>query len=187
VIGEDAFRRIIVALDNAGIPYMLTGSFAGSFHGVPRASNDIDIVIAPGADGLRKLDVLLPRDEYYFDLESAEDAMARRSQFNIIELTTGWKIDLIVRKSRPYSEVEFERRTPVQIHDLRVVVASAEDVILSKLEWSKLGDSRRQLEDAAGILATRWPDLDRGYLERWVRDLDLLVQWEAARRIAEDS
>jgi hypothetical protein len=29
----------------AGIPYMVTGSVASSFHGEPRATRDIDIVI----------------------------------------------------------------------------------------------------------------------------------------------
>jgi hypothetical protein len=38
------FSRVIGALDRAGIRYMLTGSFASSYHGSPRATQDIDIV-----------------------------------------------------------------------------------------------------------------------------------------------
>lgn len=43
-------KRIVEALDGAGIPYFLTGSLASSLQGEPRASHDIDLVIdiAPG-------------------------------------------------------------------------------------------------------------------------------------------
>ena len=98
---EDVFRRVIGALDQAGIPYMLTGSFASAFHGMPRATQDIDLVIAPTADQLRSLVRLLPADEYYVDAQAALAAARQRTQFNIIDLDTGWKIDLIIRRDRP--------------------------------------------------------------------------------------
>jgi hypothetical protein len=60
---EDIFRRIIGALDATGIPYMLTGSCASSYHGIPRATQDIDLVIAPTAGQLRHLVKLFPHTE----------------------------------------------------------------------------------------------------------------------------
>ena len=42
---EDIFRRIVGALDRAAIPYMLAGAFASAFHGTPRATQDIDLII----------------------------------------------------------------------------------------------------------------------------------------------
>jgi hypothetical protein len=96
----DVFRRIIAALDGAGIPHMLTGSFASSFHGLTRATQDIDLVIAPSESQLRGLVGSLPPEAYYVDLETALDALKRRSQFNVIDLETGWKVDLIVRRDR---------------------------------------------------------------------------------------
>lgn len=105
---EDIFRRILKALGGAGVPYMLTGSFAASYHGVPRATQDIDIVIAPTASQLRQLIRLLPDTEYYISEEAALEALAREGQFNVIDFETGWKIDLIIRKSRPFSQTEFE-------------------------------------------------------------------------------
>lgn len=135
----EAIRRIVEALVGAGIPYMLTGSFASSFHGVPRASQDIDLVIAPGEGQLQLLIGLLPQNEYYANLDMALDAARRESQCNILDLVTGWRADLILRKSRPFSMAEFDRRTEADFQGLRVFVASPEDVILSKLEWAKGG------------------------------------------------
>ena len=180
---EDIFRRITGALESAKIPYMLTGSFASSFYGATRATRDIDLVIAPTPQQLRDLIRQLPETEYYVNLEGALDAMSHESQFNVIDMATGWKVDMICRKSRPFSREEFDRRSPVDLHGVRVFVATAEDVVLSKLEWGKSGGSQRQIEDVAGIIRLR-SNLDRPYLERWVRDLQLEPQWQAARALA---
>jgi hypothetical protein len=63
---------------------------------------------------------------------------------------------LIIRKSRAFSQEEFRRRQRVSVHDVPIFVASAEDVVISKLGWVKLAQSRRQIEDAAAILKMRW-------------------------------
>lgn len=172
------------ALERAGIAYMLTGSFASSYHGAPRATQDIDMVISPTPDQLRSLVTLLPATEYYVDLDAALDAQRRQGRFNIIDLATGWKIDLIIRKSRPFSRAEFDRRSVVEFEGMHLSIATAEDVLIAKLEWAKLGDSQRQVEDAAGILRIRSQDLDRTYIENWVRQLKIEEQWDAACRAA---
>lgn len=178
----DLFGRIVTRLEAAGIPYMLTGSFASAYHGRPRATQDMDFVIAPSADQLRGLFRSLPPGEYYADEAAALEAHRQESQFNIIDLATGWKIDLICRKSRAFSRTEFERRIRADFGGLSLHVATAEDVILAKLEWAKLGGSRRQIEDVTGLLEVRGPELDRPYLERWVADLGVTAEWEAAQR-----
>lgn len=180
----DLFGRIVLRLDRAGIPYMLTGSFAAAYHGRPRATQDIDLVIAPSANQIRNLFRDLPAGEYYADERTALEALRHESQFNLIDLATGWKIDLICRKSRAFSRSEFERRVQVDFEGIPLFVAAAEDVILSKLEWAKLGGSLRQLEDVAGLLQVRGDELDRAYVERWVAALDLDREWTEARRLA---
>lgn len=180
----DILRRVIGALDRAAIPYMLTGSFASSHHGTPRSTQDVDIVIAPTADQLRRLAAILPTADYHLDLDAALNALLRQGMFNIIDFGSGWKFDLIIRKSRPFSREEFDRRGTMEFHGLQVSMATAEDVLIAKLEWAKRGQSPRQIADAAGILRIRAGDLDRAYITRWVRDLDLEEQWRAACRAA---
>ena len=173
-----------MALDQAGIAYMLTGSFAGAHYGTPRSTQDIDLVIEATAEQLRTFIQSLPGKEYYADLDAALDSHRRESLFNIIDLTTGWKIDLIFRKSRPFSREEFGRRQLVSVQGLRLFVANAEDVIVAKLEWAKLGKSERQIDDVAAILRVRWEALDRPYLDRWISELALKEPWSVARRAA---
>jgi hypothetical protein len=98
-----------------------------------------------------------------------------------VDLASGWKADLIMRRSRAFSRTEFDRRTVVEFEGMQVPIATAEDVVLAKLEWAKLGESRRQIEDAAGILRVRMSELDASYLDRWVRELGIEKEWEAAR------
>jgi hypothetical protein len=178
------FQRIAAALDRSGIAYMLSGSFASAYYGAPRSTQDIDLVIEATQAQLRVFIEGLSSDDYYVDLDAALQAHQRQSMFNVIDLATGWKIDLIIRKSRAFSEEEFRRRQLVNLQDLTLFVASVEDIVLSKLEWSKLAQSRRQIEDVAGILRMQWESLDLSYLEKWIHALGLKSEWEDARHAA---
>jgi hypothetical protein len=181
---ENLFRGMTTAFERAGVRYMLTGSFAGAHYGVLRSTQDIDFVIEATSAQLRAFVESLPAAEYYSDVNSALKALNRQSMFNVIDHATGWKIDLIIRKSRPFSIEEFGRRQRVDLHGVSLFVASAEDAILSKLEWAKLAQSRRQIEDAAAILRARWNDLDRSYLVKWIGKLELKKEWDDAQRLA---
>jgi len=92
---------------------------------------------------LRSFINALPASEYYADLDSAFEAHQRHSLFNVIDRATGWKIDLIIRKSRPYSREELGRRQRVNLHGVSLFMTTAEDAVISKLEWAKLARSRR--------------------------------------------
>ena len=64
-----------------------------------------------------------------------------------------------------------KRREKARVLGVGIFVATAEDAILSKLEWARMGASERQLEDARGIIAVRREALDRAYLATWAVDL----------------
>jgi hypothetical protein len=51
-------------------------------------------------------------------------------------------------------------------------VASVEDVIVSKLEWAKMGESARQIEDVAAVFKKQHAAVNRPYIEKWVAELD---------------
>ena len=183
-MSADSFLvRLVAALEAVGIPYMLTGSYASSLYGVPRSTQDIDLVIDASVGKLRRFVRSLPESTYYVNIASAIDALDRRSQFNVIDLDSGWKVDLIVRKERPFSVIEFGRRSEETIGSQLMWVASPEDVILAKLEWAKSAGSGRQIEDAAGILKVR-SDLDEQYIAHWVRELHIENEWQEANKLA---
>jgi hypothetical protein len=128
---QQLLSRLSEILDRAHIAYMLTASYASSVHGNPRASQDIDIVIAPNRPQLLALLKLLPDTEYYVSDEAALDALARRSQFNVVDFATGWKVDFIIAKDREFSRTEFEWRRLLELDGLTLYFASPEDVLIS--------------------------------------------------------
>jgi uncharacterized nucleotidyltransferase DUF6036 len=176
----DVLKRLTSAFDRTGIAYMLTGSFASAYYGASRSTQDIDLVIEATPTQLELLVRQLPAEHYYVDLPAALEAHRRQSLFNVIDLATGWKIDLIIRKARAFSEEEFGRRRLVDLQGIPISVASPEDVVISKLEWARLSQSQRQIEDAATILRSRWESLDREYLKKWIEDLHLSAEWNSA-------
>ena len=153
-------------------------------HGVPRSTHDIDVVIAPTAQQLRTLLDQFPESQYYAEIEDALQAFRNGTQFNIIDHNGIWKADFILRKNRPFSRAEFERRRRIRILGVSVYAATPEDILIAKLEWAKMGQSERQITDAAGILSVQGPALDIAYVERWVAELGLDAQWQLARQQA---
>lgn len=165
-------------LEQAGIPYMVAGSVSSSFYGNPRSTRDVDIVIDPDR---KRLDSFLNflGSRFYASRPAALEALESRGMFNIIDTENGWKVDLIIRKDRPFSREEFARRRSAELMGLKTWVVSPEDSILSKLEWTKGRDSTLQLQDATQVLIVQWGSLDFDYLRRWAIQLDVVEQLEA--------
>lgn len=178
---EEVIGRVVEILVGLGVPYMVAGSFASNLHGVPRMTQDADIVIdADEQTALRLVRLLEP--EFYVSEDAAREAVRLCRMFNAIHLDTGFKIDLVMKKRRPFSAEELRRRQPASLAGREVDFASAEDTILAKLEWAKLGDSDRQFGDAVGIIQVQGQRLDWPYLERWATALALDDLLARARR-----
>jgi hypothetical protein len=181
---QELLGRVVTALEAADIPYRLTGSFASSLHSIPRATKDIDIVIFPDQEQLIRFIRSLPPAEYYSDLEDAIESLRRRGQFNVIDYTTGWKIDFIIPPFDEFNLEEFDRRRSIEVEGLRLSVASPEDIVIAKLLWARAGQSERQLEDAAAVVRVQGQDFDTVYVERWIRRLQLDEQWLSVRALS---
>jgi hypothetical protein len=143
---------------------MVTGSVASSLHGNPRSTRDLDVVIDPTAEQLRSLIKRLAALDYYADEQQAMDALVHRSQFNVIDNVTGWKVDFIFREHSPFGQVAFERRAEADVAGYGVQTASAEDVLLAKMRWAKAGGSDLQIRDAAGIFSVQADPLYLKYI-----------------------
>lgn len=178
-------REVVEILKGAGVPHMLTGSLASAYYATPRATQDVDLVIdAAEGSALDRVVVGLASAGYYVDRDAAQEALRSHGQFNAIDPVGGWKVDLIIKKDRSFSRAEFDRRASASLLGVEVSVASLEDVVLAKLEWSKLGDSELQRRDVTQLLERAGARLDLSYVERWVRDLGLDDEWTNARERA---
>ncbi len=149
------FEKIRAVLEQAGIPYFVTGSFASSAHGVPRSTNDIDVVIAPTPDQLHVLLEQFPSENFAKDEGDAFNALAHHSSFQVIDYVTMWKVDFMIHQETPFDHSRFARRQVVDIAGVRLQTASAEDILLTKLWWAKVGESERQLNERLGYSRSR--------------------------------
>jgi hypothetical protein len=179
---ESALEAALEKLEEADIAYMITGSYAGNLYGVPRTTYDADIVIEARQGSLDWF-IKSIEEDFYVSPESVKEAWEHERIFNIIHLETGLKIDLIIRKSRAYSQEEFNRRRLEPFLNSEYWFASPEDVILTKLEWAKTGQSERQFRDTLGIAQIQGKKLDKEYLVFWAGRLSL--QQELARLFKE--
>ena len=164
-----ALRDLCARLDGAGIAYMLTGSLAMSFYARPRMTRDIDLVVALEAAEAERLTGALGAD-YHADARAITAAIRGARPWNIIHLPSVVKIDLIPRKDTPYRRAEFERRRRVELAGVPLWIVSIEDLILSKLEWSRESRSDQQRRDVGLLLQA---PLDRAYLDEWAARLGL--------------
>jgi hypothetical protein len=170
------------SLREADIPFMLTGSLAAAFYGAPRATQDVDVVFESPPEKLQQFVSSLHAAGLYVDLDVALEALRNGGQFNVIDPGTGWKADLIVRKTRPFSEAEFDRRQNRELFGVDIAVATLEDLLIAKLEWSELGNSELQRRDIRELLEIAGDSVDRAYLERWINALNLQEAWARISR-----
>lgn len=151
------------ALDEAGIGYMVVGGQAVLVRGEPRLTADIDVTLAAGPEAVpRLLGVLV--DLRMHPLPSDPLAFAKQTMVvPAVDDASGVRIDLILSWT-PFEAQAIGRAEPVTVDGHTYRVATAEDLVVMKV----LAGRPRDLEDVAGVLV-RHPDLDTGYVERWLR------------------
>ncbi len=177
--------QVVDVLEALDIPYFIGGSLASAFHGVVRATMDVDLV----ADmRLEQVEPFVQRlgDAFYADSAMIRDAIRRHGSFNLIHLQTMFKVDIFIRRQRPYDSSQFERRASQMLSlepEMAAYIASPEDTILAKLEWYRLGGeiSNRQWQDVRNIIEVQADRLDWAYLRHWAAQLNLSDLLERVR------
>jgi hypothetical protein len=173
-----ALGPVLDTLEALGVRHYVGGSLASSAHGIPRTSIDADLLADLGSDDVDAFVAAL-EGTYYVPAERIRDAVTRRSSFNVIHLATMFKIDVFMAKDRAFDRQALARARPEPLEgdESRLVpLASAEDVVLAKLEWYRKGDevSERQWTDVLGVLRSGAGRLDLAYLRRIAGDLNVL-------------
>ena len=176
---SELLRYVVGAIERLGLPYMVTGSVATIFFGEPRFTNDIDIVITLAPEQIVEFCRAFPAPEFYLSEEAVREAVQQRSQFNIIHPTSGLKVDVIIPQDTSYDRSRFTRVIRLRpAGDYEASFASAEDVIIKKMEYYCQGGSDKHLRDITGVLKISGAKVDRDYIADWASKLGLETIWQ---------
>lgn len=184
----DATVRVVDVFERLGVNYLVGGSLASSLHGIPRSTQDVDLVAELRPAHVDAFVAAL-KDEFYVDATMVNEAIARKSSFNIIFLRTMFKVDVFVPRDSAVARAEMQRRQPVRIADdppRDLVVASPEDTIAQKLAWYRLGGeiSDRQWGDVQGVMRVKAGTLELAYLRATCAALGVADLLDRALRTA---
>jgi hypothetical protein len=187
-----AMRAATICTD-LGIPYLIGGGVASTVHGEFRTTRDVDLVIRlTPADAARFAAAL--GAQFTLNPPDILEALARvpivaadrtqRATFAAYDRATGYQLDVFCVGDTPFDRAQFAHAVPISIPETNamLMVASAEDTILTKLEWYAITPSDQQWVDVQTILRVQGEALDRGYLTTWAEQLGLTTLWGAAAR-----
>lgn len=181
------FTHVIEVLESLDIPYMVVGGFAAIFYGEPRLTIDVDIVIDMRREHIRPFVDAFPIPDYYVSEEGVRDSLWRRYPFNVIEPTTGAKVDLVPLPRDPFTRAAFQRRQRM-IYDQAGHSASfitPEDIVVAKLVAHRETGSDKHLRDARGVLLTQWGELNLQAIRDSARQSGVLEIFEKLYQIVQ--
>lgn len=168
----DVLALVTAHLDATSIPYMVTGSMASGYYGQPRMTRDVDLVVELRQGDPERLAALLG-DAFLLAAETVRGAITHQTMFNAIHREAFVKVDFIIRKSEAYRLEEFARRRRVELDGHPMWMVSPEDLILSKLTWTRGRVSDVQARDVRAVIAVQGRALDWNYMTTWAATLDI--------------
>jgi len=169
--------KVTNVLEKLGVPYLIGGSLASTLYGMVRTTQDSDIIAEMLVEHIEPFVAAL-QDEFFIDEEMIAESIQHNSSFNIIHRDTTFKVDVFIPRPRPFHQSQLARAQRQTFNlelEMSANFASPEDVILSKLEWYRMGGevSDRQWRDILGVMKTKSGELDLDYLRTWAKELKL--------------
>lgn len=165
------------------IPYMISGSLAVNFYGIPRLTHDADLIIELPSGKVESLVVALQRD-FYASIDAATEALQNQSMFNAIHQETNLKVDFWILKEDEYDKLRFRRRQIHKVKSKKLSIISPEDLVIVKLTWYQKTDETKHFDDAVGVLAVQGEKFDFDYLTKWANKKSVKDFLEKARNLA---
>jgi hypothetical protein len=163
---EEVMSAVVDALDAQQTAYMLVGSFSSNFYGIPRATQDVDLVVEFGGQSIHDFCRRLgPR--FSLDPQIAFESVTGTTRY-ILEVTkTQFHVELFPISNDAHDQERFARRIPVAWLGRQVWLPTAEDVIITKLRWLAHLHRNKDFDDVLHVISVQRDRLDWSYLQRW--------------------
>ena len=175
----ESLTRFINELNSLRISYMITGAYAVSYFGLPRATHDLDIVVEIKPKDIDEICRKFVK-EYLVDKDMVENAVRYGTHFSIICTSGDLKIDFWILKNKPSEQDRFGRRKKISLFGEPTYIISVEDMLLIKLEWFKRSKNTKHLDDAIGILKVQAGKLDKRYISAALKKFGIKRYWNLA-------
>lgn len=183
--GNEALKLLTKALDDCGLAYMVVGSYSSNYYGLPRSTQDADLVMLLEEDKFSELIRKLPEGLHLDQQSSFEMVTATRRDIVLVE-GSGFKIELFHLSDDPHDQLRFAKRVRKNIgEDWAVWLPEAEDVIIQKLRWCKGGKRQKDFDDVLSVLGVNKVALDFDYIRKWCADHDTLDILAEAREMTD--
>jgi hypothetical protein len=163
---DDATLAVIDLLDAEHVPYMAVGSLSSNFYGVPRSTQDADIVLLWEVSAVRPLVEKLG-DRFRLDPQPTFDpvTMATSQRLEVIGLP--YKIEFFHLTEDAHDQERFRRRRQVLIGSRHIWLSTAEDVLITKLRWIRSQRRSKDWEDVRNVIAVQRDKIDWDYVNSW--------------------
>jgi hypothetical protein len=176
---DDEAATVVAALEALRIEYALTGSFASNFHGVPRATRDMDLVVNWRGGDLEALTACL-EPGFALDPQASFETVTGSTRHLLRSSRSPFTVELFsLRPDDAHDCARFDRRLRVEALGVRLWVMSAEDVVVTKLRWASAPGRQKDLSDAQGILAMMGDAVDLDYVRGWCHRHGTIATLEA--------
>ena len=172
---RDFFSYVISVFNRLKIPYMVVGGFAAIFYGEPRLTIDVDIVADIWMVHVPAFVQAFPIPDYYVSEDGIRDSITRCYPFNVIQPSTGAKVDIVPMPPDPFTRLAFQRRQQLDYDEAGQTASfiTAEDIIIAKLIAYRETMSDKHFRDARGVLLLQWDTIDLGAVRRGAQGADV--------------
>jgi hypothetical protein len=157
---------VIDALNRLNIPYMLVGSFSSNIYGTPRSTKDADFVVQLDHRLLGPLAAIVGQD-FEFEPQMTFETVTSTMRYRMRHKGTAFLVELFELSGDAHDQTRFARRLEMPFAGRTAFVPTAEDVVITKLRWSKQGQRSKDVDDVRNVLAAQHPSLDLPYVRNW--------------------
>jgi hypothetical protein len=163
---NEVVLAVVEALETEGVPYLLAGAYSVGVYGVPRSTKDADFVVQLRPEAVAALVARLGSG-FQLEPQMSFETVTGTSRHIIRVADSQFLIELFCLSDDAHDIEQFVRKRKRPLLGRDVFYPTAEDVVITKLRWSRQGQRSKDTDDVRNLLAVQGDNLDWDYIYRW--------------------